>query len=162
MGRVTTLDELLKKRLDLKMTGQKVVFTNGCFDLLHVGHLAYLREARSLGDCLVVAVNSDRAVQELKGPRRPILPEMERAEILSALEMVDFVIVFDDVSPRDVIATLLPDVLVKGGDWPIDQIIGREAVETAGGRVMSLPFIDGVSTTDLVERILERYARRAE
>lgn len=162
MGRVTTLDELLKNRLDLKTTGQKVVFTNGCFDLLHVGHLAYLREAKSLGDCLVVAVNSDRAVQELKGPRRPILPEMERAEILSALEMVDFVIVFDDVSPRDVIATLLPDVLVKGGDWPIDQIIGREEVEAAGGRVMSLPFIDGVSTTDLVERILERYARRAE
>lgn len=162
MGRVTTLDELLKKRLDLKTMGQKVVFTNGCFDLLHVGHLAYLRQARNLGDCLVVAVNSDRAVQALKGPQRPILPEMERAEILSALEMVDFVIVFDDVSPRNVIATLRPDVLVKGGDWPIDQIIGREEVEAAGGTVLSLPFIDGVSTSDLVERILERYARHAE
>lgn len=158
MGQVTTLEELKEKRLRLRAGGQKVVFTNGCFDLLHVGHVTYLRQARSLGDCLIVAVNSDRAVKELKGESRPILPEAERAELLSALEMVDYVIVFDDASPRDVIAALLPDVLVKGGDWPIDQIIGREEVEAADGTVMSLPFIDGVSTTDLVERVLARYA----
>ncbi len=115
--------------------------------------MRYLRQARSLGDALIVALNSDRAVRELKGPGRPILTQDERAEVIAALESVDYVTIFDDVSPLGIIATLLPDVLVKGGDWMIDQIIGREEVEAAGGRVQSLSFVEGISTSDIIERI---------
>lgn len=158
MGHVTTLQDLKPIRESLRAEGKRVVFTNGCFDLLHVGHVSYLRCARSMGDCLIVAINSDRAVKELKGPSRPITPESERAEMLAALEMIDYVFVFDDISPREVIAALLPDVLVKGGDWTADKIIGREEVEGAGGTVLSLPFVDGASTSDLLARVLERFA----
>ncbi len=119
--------------------GYRVVFTNGCFDLLHPGHLRTLEAARKLGDALVVGMNSDRGVRELKGLGRPILPELERAEILAALECVDAVVIFDEPTPREIIAALLPDVLVKGGDWAGDQIVGREEVEAAGGRVVSVP-----------------------
>lgn len=121
---------------DLKRRGLRVVFTNGCFDLLHPGHTRYLAEARKLGDALIVAVNSDRSVRELKGPSRPILPQDERAEILAALEMVDAVTIFDDPTPRQVIARMLPDVLVKGAGWGPKEIVGREEVEAAGGRVV--------------------------
>jgi D-beta-D-heptose 7-phosphate kinase/D-beta-D-heptose 1-phosphate adenosyltransferase len=124
--------------------------------------VSYLQQARSLGDALIVALNSDRAVRELKGPGRPILTERERATVIAALRCVDYVTVFDDVSPREVIARLLPDVLVKGGDWALDQIIGREEVETSGGRVLSLPFIAGCSTSEIIERILRRYRVEAE
>lgn len=149
------LAELVIRRNGLREAGQRVVFTNGCFDLLHPGHIRYLREARSLGDALIIAINSDRAVRELKGSSRPILNQFERAEVLAALEMVDFVTIFDELDPRSTIVALQPDVLVKGGDWEINQIIGREEVEATGGVVRSLPFVSGISTTDIVNRILK-------
>jgi D-glycero-beta-D-manno-heptose 1-phosphate adenylyltransferase len=145
--------EMLAERGRLRAAGRRLVFTNGVFDLLHVGHVRYLSQARALGDALVVAINSDRTVRELKGPNRPIFDEAERAEILAALRVVDYVMIFDDISPRSVIAELLPDVLVKGGDYDLDQIHGREEVEAAGGKVISLPFIEGASTTALIERM---------
>jgi len=145
--------QLLGERARLRAAGARLVFTNGVFDLLHVGHVRYLAQARALGDALVVAINSDRTVRELKGPDRPIFNEAERAEILAALRHVDYVTVFDDVSPRSLIAQLLPDVLVKGGDYELDQIHGREEVEASGGEVISLPFVEGASTTSLIERM---------
>jgi rfaE bifunctional protein nucleotidyltransferase chain/domain len=145
--------QLLGARQRLRAAGQRLVFTNGVFDLLHIGHVRYLAQARSLGDALVVAINSDRTVRELKGPDRPIFNEAERAEILAALRYVDYVTIFDDVSPRTLIATLLPDILVKGGDYNLDQIHGREEVEAAGGNVISLPFVKGASTTALIGRV---------
>ena len=137
----------------MRAAGKRLVFTNGVFDLLHVGHVRYLDQARGLGDALLVAINSDRTVRELKGPDRPVFDEAERAEILAALRCVDYVTIFDDVSPRTLIATLLPDVLVKGGDYDLDQIHGREEVEAAGGKVISLPFVSGASTTTLIDRM---------
>ena len=144
---------MLAERARLRAGGTRLVFTNGVFDLLHVGHVRYLAQARALGDALVVAINSDRSVRELKGPDRPIFEQAERAEILAALRQVDYIVVFDDVSPRSLITQLLPDVLVKGGDYQLDQIHGREEVEAAGGKVMSLPFVDGASTSRLIERM---------
>jgi rfaE bifunctional protein nucleotidyltransferase chain/domain len=136
-----------------KRNGRRVVFTNGCFDLLHPGHIETLQKARSFGDLLVVGVNSDRSVRAMKGQGRPILPEEERAEILAALECVDGVVIFDEPTPREVIAALLPDVLVKGGDWASDAIVGREEVEAAGGKVISIPVVAGYSTTAMLEKI---------
>lgn len=147
------MDELLGERGRLRAAQKRLVFTNGCFDILHVGHVRYLQSARSLGDALVVAINSDRAVRGLKGEGRPIMNEMERAEMLAALSAVDYVTVFDDLSPRSLIATLLPDLLVKGGDYRLDEIHGREEVEAAGGRVLSLPFVEGTSTSSIIEKI---------
>jgi D-beta-D-heptose 7-phosphate kinase/D-beta-D-heptose 1-phosphate adenosyltransferase len=148
--------EMLGARERLRAVGKRLVFTNGVFDLLHVGHVRYLAQARELGDALLVAINSDRTVRELKGPDRPIFDQAERAEILAALRHVDYVTVFDDVSPRSLIAKLLPDVLVKGGDYQLDEIHGREEVEAAGGKVISLPFVDGASTTALIERMKKK------
>src|SRR5215467_11220515 len=153
MSKLLDKNHLVLERERLHSQGKRVVFTNGCFDLLHVGHVRYLAQARALGDALVVAINSDRAVRELKGPERPVFNEAERAEILAALRQVDYVTIFDDVSPRSFIARLLPDVLVKGGDYGLDQIHGREEVEAAGGKVISLPFVEGASTTSLIEKI---------
>jgi rfaE bifunctional protein nucleotidyltransferase chain/domain len=146
-------DKLLGVREALRAEGKTLVFTNGVFDLLHVGHVRYLAAARALGDALVVAINSDRTVRELKGEGRPIVNENERAEILAALRQVDYVTVFDEVSPRSLITRLLPDVLVKGGDYGLDEIHGREEVEAGGGRVVSLPFVAGASTSTIVERM---------
>ena len=151
--KLVSIDELSRERERLRAAGQTLIFTNGVFDLLHVGHVRYLAAARALGDALVVAVNSDRTVRELKGEGRPLINEQERAEVLAALRHVTYVTIFDDVSPRSLIATLLPDVLVKGGDYALDQIHGREEVEAAGGRVVSLPFISGASTTAIVEKM---------
>ena len=151
--KILTPDELLIERKRLREAGRKLVFTNGVFDLLHVGHVRYLQQARELGAALVVAVNSDRTVRELKGEGRPLMNENDRAEILAALESVDYVTIFDDISPRTLIAGLLPDVLVKGGDYALDQIHGREEVESAGGRVVSLPFVEGASTSAIIERM---------
>jgi D-glycero-beta-D-manno-heptose 1-phosphate adenylyltransferase len=145
--------EMLGERKRLRAAGARLVFTNGVFDILHVGHVRYLAQARALGDALLVAINSDRTVRELKGLNRPVFNEGERAEILAALRHVDYVSVFDNVSPRSLIATLLPDVLVKGGDYELDQIHGREEVEAAGGKVISLPFVKGASTTSLIDRM---------
>jgi len=138
-----------------KRNGRRVVFTNGCFDLLHPGHVRLLEEARALGDVLIVGLNSDRSVRELKGVGRPIIPELERAEILASLECVDAVCIFGEATPRRIISELLPDVLVKGGDWRADQIIGREEVESAGGQVVSIPVVPGHSTTAILRRIRE-------
>jgi rfaE bifunctional protein nucleotidyltransferase chain/domain len=155
-GKVISIEELCAERARLREAGRRLVFTNGCFDVLHVGHVRYLTGARSLGDALVVAINSDRTVRELKGAGRPIMNEEERAEMLAALRAVDYVTVFDDVSPRSLIAEVLPDILVKGGDYALDEIHGREEVERAGGRVVPLPFVEGTSTTGIIERIKER------
>ncbi|HYY94326.1 MAG TPA: D-glycero-beta-D-manno-heptose 1-phosphate adenylyltransferase [Pyrinomonadaceae bacterium] len=146
-------EELRRVREGLRAAGRRLVFTNGCFDLLHVGHVRYLRQARALGDALLVAVNSDRSVRALKGAGRPVLSESERAELLAALSSVDFVTVFDEESPRSLIAEVLPDVLVKGGDYALEEIHGREEVERAGGRVVALPFVEGASTTSIIERV---------
>ncbi|HEX7313344.1 MAG TPA: D-glycero-beta-D-manno-heptose 1-phosphate adenylyltransferase [Pyrinomonadaceae bacterium] len=145
--------ELLRVRAWLRAEGRRLVFTNGCFDILHVGHVRYLAAARCLGDALLVAVNSDQSVRALKGEGRPVMNEAERAEMLAALEAVDLVTVFDDESPRKLIAELLPDVLVKGGDYALDEIHGREEVEAAGGQVLALPFVEGASTTGIIERV---------
>jgi D-beta-D-heptose 7-phosphate kinase/D-beta-D-heptose 1-phosphate adenosyltransferase len=155
-AKILSTEEMLKERERLRVAGARLVFTNGVFDLLHVGHVRYLAEAQALGDALVVAINSDRSVRELKGPDRPVFEEAERAEILAALRSVTYVVVFDDVSPRSLIGRLLPDVLVKGGDYQIDEIHGREEVEAAGGRVISLPFVPGASTTSLLERMKQK------
>jgi rfaE bifunctional protein nucleotidyltransferase chain/domain len=153
MTKILAVEELVRKREALRRDGLAVVFTNGCFDLLHPGHVRYLADARSLGDVLVVALNSDRSVRILKGEGRPILNEQERAEVVAALQAVDYVTIFDQETPFALIARLLPDILVKGGDWSVDEIVGREEVEAAGGKVLSLPYIEGKSTTEIIERI---------
>jgi D-glycero-beta-D-manno-heptose 1-phosphate adenylyltransferase len=147
------LPGLLARRAQWRAEGRSVVFTNGCFDLLHAGHVALLEEARSRGDVLIVAINSDASVRALKGAGRPLLPEGERAEALAALESVDAVVIYGEPTPREVVAALLPDVLVKGADWAEDAIVGREEVEAAGGRVERVALMPGRSTTALVERI---------
>src|SRR6185503_10032344 len=154
--KILSPEQLLRERERLRAAGRRLVFTNGVFDLLHVGHVRYLEQARALGDALLVAINSDRTVRELKGADRPVFEQAERAEILAALRQVDYVVVFDDISPRSLIAQLLPDVLVKGGDYQLDQIHGREEVEAAGGKVISLPFVDGASTSRLIERMKKK------
>ena len=151
--KILSEDGLLNERARLRAAGQKLVFTNGVFDILHVGHVRYLEEARAQGDALVVAINSDRAVRQLKGADRPLMKQNERAEILAALRAVSYVTIFDDLSPRSLIAELLPDVLVKGGDYALDEIHGREEVEAAGGRVVSLPFVEGVSSSTIIGRM---------
>ena len=155
-GKILSQEKMLDERTRLRSAGLRLVFTNGVFDLLHVGHLRYLAQARALGDALVVAINSDRSVRELKGPDRPVINEGERAEILAALRQVDYVTIFDEVTPRSLIAKLLPDVLVKGGDYQLHEIHGREEVEAAGGRVISLPYVQGSSTTAVIERMRRR------
>jgi D-glycero-beta-D-manno-heptose 1-phosphate adenylyltransferase len=155
-AKILSIEEMLIERQRLRSRGARLVFTNGVFDLLHVGHVRYLAQARALGDALVVAINSDRSARELKGPARPVFDQSERAEILAALRQVDYVVFFDDISPRSLIAQLLPDVLVKGGDYRLDQIHGREEIEAAGGKVISLSFVDGASTTNLIERMKKK------
>lgn len=150
---ILKLDEAVLQFGRQNRSGRCVAFTNGCFDLLHPGHIASLEQARSWGDALVVGINGDASVRQLKGPGRPIFPQDERAEILAALECVDAVVIFHDLTPREVIARLLPDILVKGGDWPGDQIVGREEVEAAGGRVISIPVVPGYSTSAILQRI---------
>ena len=160
-GKIKTREELQRLIHNLKRSGKRIVFTNGCFDILHVGHVRYLEEAKSLGDVLVVGINSDRSVRGLKGPRRPILSAEERGEILSGLGCIDYITVFDEPTPFQLISVLQPDVLVKGGDWTPEQVVGRETVEGAGGRVIILPFVEGSSTTSIIEVILEKYEERS-
>jgi D-beta-D-heptose 7-phosphate kinase/D-beta-D-heptose 1-phosphate adenosyltransferase len=153
MGKIVSQEELFQIAVREKADGRRIVFTNGCFDLLHPGHVRCLAEARALGDLLIVAVNSDRSVRGNKGPERPLVPQQDRAEVLAALASVDYVTIFDEITPRDLIARVLPDALVKGADWAIDDVAGREEVEAAGGRVVSIPLSAGYSTTRLVEKI---------
>lgn len=154
--KILSPEQMLRERQRLRAAGKRLVFTNGVFDLLHVGHVRYLAQARALGDALLVAINSDQTVRELKGADRPIFNHLERAEILAALRFVDYVTIFDNISPRNLITQLLPDVLVKGGDYQLDQIHGREEVEAAGGKVISLPFVEGASTTDVIRKMSHR------
>jgi D-beta-D-heptose 7-phosphate kinase/D-beta-D-heptose 1-phosphate adenosyltransferase len=156
MSKIMDRESLIAERQRLRQQGQRVVFTNGCFDLIHPGHVHFLAEAKALGDVLIVAINSDASARQLKGPGRPIFNQTERCEILAALESVDYVTVFDEPTPRELIAALLPDVLVKGGDWTLDQIVGREEVEAAGGQVYSLPYLEEYSTTNVIDRILKQ------
>jgi len=141
----------------LKQAGKRIVFTNGCFDIIHVGHVRYLKEARSLGDVLVVGLNSDESVRAIKGMNRPIVPQGERAEVLSSLRDVDYVVIFNEPDPYNTIAALRPDILVKGGDWSIENIIGRDIVESYGGKVCTIPFIEGASSTNIIESIIKKY-----
>jgi len=157
MSKIKTVQELRPLLDILRAAGQKIVFTNGCFDIIHTGHTRYLAIARSFGDLLVVAVNSDASVRSIKGDKRPINSQAERAETLAALESVDYVTVFDELDPYRVISALQPDVLVKGGDWPIEKIIGRDVVEARGGKVVNVPYVEGASTTGIIERILKIY-----
>jgi len=152
--------ELSRIIKDLKAKGKRIVFTNGCFDLLHIGHVRYLEKARAQGDILVVGVNSDSSVRKIKGPKRPLLPEEERAEILSSLGCVDYITLFNEIDPLKLITSLHPNVLVKGGDWTKEEIVGREVVERLGGKVVIIPFVQGVSTSNLIETILKRYEKR--
>lgn len=152
----STLGGLLAERVAWRGEGRRLVLTNGCFDLLHPGHLALLEAARAQGDLLVVAVNSDASVRAIKGPSRPVTPEAERAEALLALESVDRVVVYDEATPIEVIRALRPDVLVKGADWPLDAIVGRPEVEAAGGRVVRVELVPGRSTSGILERIRKR------
>jgi D-beta-D-heptose 7-phosphate kinase/D-beta-D-heptose 1-phosphate adenosyltransferase len=155
MRNLYTRPELIAQRARWRRAGKAVVFTNGCYDLLHPGHVRLLEKARSLGDILILALNSDASVARLKGPTRPLIPEIERAELAAALEAVDAVILFDEDTPRELIAALLPDILVKGADWA-HWIAGREEVEAAGGRVVALGLEPGYSTTGIVEKLLAR------
>lgn len=153
-AKLLDLEAMRKEREKIRAAGIRLVFTNGCFDLLHPGHVRYLAKARAQGDRLVVAVNADRTVTVLKGDGRPILPLAERMEILAGLEAVDYVVAFDEETPARVIQELMPDVLVKGGDWSADQIVGRDTVEASGGRVLSLPFSPGYSTSSLIDMVV--------
>ena len=150
---VLTLEELILQFGPGKRNGKRVVFTNGCFDLLHPGHIKLLEAARSKGDALVVGLNSDESVRTLKGAGRPVIPEQERAEILANLECVDAVVVFNELTPQKTVAALLPDILLKGGDWPGNQIVGREEVEAAGGKVILIDVVEGYSTTEILRKI---------
>ncbi len=150
---VMKLDEVILRFAPAKRNGKRVVFTNGCFDLLHPGHIKLLEAARTRGDALVVGLNSDDSVRTLKGPGRPVIPEQERAEILAGLECVDAVVIFDELTPQKTVAALLPDILLKGGDWPGNQIVGREEVEAAGGEVILIDVVQGYSTTEILRKI---------
>ena len=148
----------LKNKLEvLRKEGKKIAFTNGCFDIIHVGHVRYLREAKKTADVLVLALNSDSSVRKIKGDKRPLVGEEERAEILAAFEFIDFITIFEELTPLELINYLKPDVLIKGGDWPEEKIIGREEIKKWGGRVAIIPEVTGKSTTSIVEKIKKMY-----
>jgi rfaE bifunctional protein nucleotidyltransferase chain/domain len=152
-GKLKSLEEIKAIVVDARTNGKKVAFTNGCFDLLHRGHVHVLRAARACADLLIVGINSDQSVKQIKGATRPVLPESDRCELLGAMEMVNFVILFNEPDPHNLISAIRPDVLVKGGDWNTEKIIGSDMVEEAGGRVVVVPYIKGFSTTEIIERI---------
>ena len=156
-SKIKSLTQLVKIRRQLKRRRKKVAFTNGCFDILHRGHIRCLREAKSWGDVLIVGLNSDSSVRKIKGKKRPILPQDDRAEILASLEMVDYVLVFDEDTPHRVISALVPDVLVKGGDYGKDEIVGKDVVESSGGKVVRVKEVRGKSTRNIIKKIASRY-----
>lgn len=155
--KIISWEQLKEEVKKWQTSGLKVVFTNGCFDLLHIGHIRYLQAAKNYGDKLIVAINSDRSVREIKGERRPIISENERAEIVAALDCVDRVVIFDEPTPLSLINFLQPDVLVKGTDWPEEKIVGREVVLAKGGKIIRIPVVEGISTTEIIKKILKRY-----
>lgn len=154
---IKSLEELIRIRDDLRKQNKKVVFTNGCFDILHAGHVDYITKAKEKGDVLIVAVNSDSSTKRIKGAARPIVSQNERAFIISSLRPVDYVLIFDEDTPYEVIKKLVPDVLVKGADWQIDKIIGRDIVEANGGKVETIQFINNQSTTNIIKSVLEKF-----
>lgn len=151
--------KLVKKVNALKKKGKKIVFTNGCYDLIHAGHVKFLQKAKKLGDILILAINSDSSVRRIKGPKRPVMPEHERAEVLAALECVDIVTIFHENDPFNIVKDIVPDVLVKGGDWKMGTIIGADIVEAAGGRTTNIKYEKGNSTTGIIERVVEAYGK---
>jgi D-beta-D-heptose 7-phosphate kinase/D-beta-D-heptose 1-phosphate adenosyltransferase len=154
---VHNLEKLIDIRSELKQSGKTVVFTNGCFDILHAGHVDYLAKAKECGDVLIVGLNSDLSIKKLKGKSRPIIPESERAFILKNLKSVDYIVLFDELTPQILIEKLIPDVLVKGADWSIENIIGRDIVEKNGGKVKTIKFITSQSTTNIIQQVLTAY-----
>lgn len=159
MNYVKNIEELIAIRNDLKLQNKKVVFTNGVFDILHAGHVDYLSKAKEKGDVLIVGLNSDSSVRRIKGELRPIVPQHERAFIISSLKPVDYVVIFDEDTPHEVINKLVPDVLVKGADWSIEKIVGREIVEANGGKVETIQFVNDKSTTNIIKTVLERFKK---
>jgi len=160
--KIKNLEEL-KKIIDFhKKEGKKTVFTNGCFDLIHIGHIRYLQEGKKLGDVLIVALNSDRSIRSIKDPPRPIIPQEERAEIVSALESVDYLTIFDQDDPLEIITFIKPDILVKGGDWDLHTIVGRDVVKSYGGEVHSIPLVPGISTTQIINTIASSYPKKKD
>lgn len=159
--KIKGLHGLLQDVANHKKEGKQIVFTNGCYDLIHIGHIRCFEEGKRLGDILIVALNSDRSVRKLKGPPRPIVPEAERAEIIAALKCVDYVTIFDQDDPLEIIAAVKPDILVKGGDWSLNTIVGRDIVESQGGKVIALPLVPEVSTTRIIETIASRLSPEA-
>lgn len=157
-GKLLSIEEMAEERERLRSEGKKLVFTNGCFDILHIGHATYLSWARSLGDALVVAINSDNSVRRIKGPKRPIVPQDDRAALLLALRCVDYVVFFDDDTPVGAISAIVPDILVKGRDWA-GRVAGADIVEAAGGTVMLADLVPGRSTTGIIERVLDVYSK---
>jgi D-beta-D-heptose 7-phosphate kinase/D-beta-D-heptose 1-phosphate adenosyltransferase len=152
-GKLKSFEEIKAIVIGARNDGKRVAFTNGCFDLLHRGHVHVLRAARACADLLIVGINSDQSVKQIKGPARPVLPESDRCQLVGAMEMVDFVVLFNEPDPYSLISAIRPDVLVKGGDWNTDKIIGGDLVEEAGGEVVVIPYIKGFSTTEIIERI---------
>ncbi|MBP8976071.1 MAG: D-glycero-beta-D-manno-heptose 1-phosphate adenylyltransferase [Bacteroidetes bacterium] len=155
MGLVVERDQLVPIRNDLKRQGKKVVFTNGCFDILHRGHVEYLQKAKQLGDVLIVGLNTDASVKRLKGAERPIVQQEDRAIVIAALAAVDYVCLFDEDTPYELIRVIVPDVLVKGADWSVENVVGRDIVEAAGGMVKTIDFVPDRSTTSIITRIIQ-------
>lgn len=159
MNYVTSISEISAIRLKLKTEGKKVVFTNGVFDLIHAGHVDYLSKAKKLGDVLIVGLNSDESVRRIKGDKRPILKQDERSFIVSNLKPVDYVILFDEDTPEKIISEIIPDILVKGADWAVDKIVGKDVVEKNGGKVMNIEFVNDQSTSKIIELIVQRFSK---
>ncbi len=158
MSALKSREEILAIRKELKASGKNVVFTNGCFDILHAGHVDYLTKAKSSGDVLIIGLNSDASVRRIKGEKRPIVPQEERGFLLSSLKAVDYVTLFEEDTPFEIISALIPDVLIKGADWPLDKIVGRDVVEANGGKVQTIEFVNPSSTTNIIQTIIERYS----
>lgn len=157
--KIVNREQLHRELVRLRTEGKKIVFTNGCFDILHVGHARYLKEAKETGDILVLALNSDSSVKAIKGGKRPLIPEEERAYMIASLEVVDYVTIFSETTPLELIEYLRPDILVKGGDWAEDKVVGRESVREWGGKVVIVPEIKNASTTNIVEKIIKVYGK---
>ncbi len=160
MGRIVSIDEIVKIRDKLKKEGKKIVFTNGCFDILHRGHVEYLAKAKELGDVLIVGLNSDSSVRQIKGEGRPIVPQEDRAIILSSLYFVDYVVIFEEQTPYELISKIVPDVLVKGNDWSAENVVGKDIVEANGGEVVLIELTPNRSTTSIIKTVLERFCRQ--
>src|SRR4030042_1835014 len=158
-NKIIPKDQIKKTIVSLKKKRLKIVFTNGCFDLLHVGHVRYLKEARALGDCLIIGLNSDRSVRKIKDPLRPLISEDQRAEVLAALECVDYIVLFDEADPFKLIEEIRPEVLVKGADWSMDKIIGADLVSSYGGQVRRVELVPSISSSEIINRIISRYKK---